>query len=336
MPHISIIVPVSNNKSTIEQCLQAIKSSIYQDYELIVVNSSWQDTTHLIAKKYANKVLTIDKKSERSQARNDGWKASTGKIIVNIDSDVLIYPDTLAKINNYLVRHQEVDALTGLLSKKHPHKNFFSQYKNLYMHYIFRKLPERITFLYGSIYAIRKHTSIPPDSDIKTADDTALGQLLVSKGKKIAFLKDLEVTHLKKYTLCSFIKNDFQIPFDWARIFLQHQGWQQLGKNQTGFAHAPKEQLASVLLSPIIILLGLLTLIGHFPFFLLLIAVLIWLILNLHFMAYLTREKGPFFSIFGCLVTFFDNLIMASAILYGFLTFFKRTTTTNYRKLKHE
>lgn len=336
MPQISIIVPVSGNQNTIERCLRTIKNSVYQNYELIVVVSSNHDTIRSIAKKYTDKVLTINRKSKRNQARNKGIKISTGEIIVNIDSDVLIQPDTLSKINDYLSRHRNIDALTGLLAKSHPHKNFFSQYKNLYMHYIFRKLPEHVTFLYGSIYAIRRSAVVPVDSDIKIADDTALGQLLVSNGKKIAFLKDLEVTHLKKYTLFSFIKNDFQIPFDWAKIFLKHRDWRQLGKNKTGFAHSPKQQLISVVLAPAILLIGLLAPVGFFSFLLLSALALTWALLNLYFTAYLIKERGLFFGIFSCLVTFFDHLVMALGILCGFCAFFMQTTGANYKKAKHE
>jgi len=52
--------------------------------------------------------------------------------------------------------HPDCAALTGLLSKEHPNAGFFSQYKNLYMHYIFKKMSERVTFMYGSINAFRK------------------------------------------------------------------------------------------------------------------------------------------------------------------------------------
>jgi len=317
----SVIVPAYNSQDTIEKCLRAIKKSTYRDYEVVVVNCGNQNEISSIANKYADKVIK-QQGIERSHTRTTGIKAASGEIIVNIDSDVIIKPDTLTKIDDYFSHHPGVDALTGLLSKEHPNPDFFSQYKNLYMHYIFRKLPEKVTFLYGSIYAIRDETAHIYASDIKIADDTALGQKLVSCGKKIAFLRDLEVIHLKKYTLLSFVKNDFQIPFDWAKIFLKYKGWKQLGRNKTGYAHSPKEQLISVVLAPAIFLVLLGTLFGYASIPVLLFSILAWLVLNFHFLAFLMTERGPIFGISAVFITFIDNMVMAMGILCGFATTF--------------
>lgn len=320
MPHLSIIIPTYNNQVTIEKCLQGIRESLYKDYEVVVVDCGSKDETPLIAQKYADKTLQLQDKKYRNHARSAGAEASDGKIIVNVDSDVIIKPDTLIKIHDYFLRHPDVDALTGLLSKDSPNRDFFSQYKNLYMHYIFKKLPERVTFLYGSIHAIRRGAIQTYRNDIRIADDTALGQQLVSNGKHIVFLNDLEVTHLKKYNLFSFINNDFQIPFDWAKIFLRFQGWRQLGKNKTGFAHSPKEQILSIILAPTILML-LLSMFNYIPLFLVLFIFFIWVSLNYNFLSYLKKEKGLVFLIFSFFVTFLDNLIMAAGILCGFLAF---------------
>jgi len=322
MPDMSVIVPAYNSKNTIEKCLSALKESTYQDYELILVDCGNEDVTCSLAKKFTDKVIKLEGKYGRSQVRATGVQAASGKIIVNIDSDVVIKPDTLTKIDNYFSHHPGVDALTGLLSKEHPSTNFFSQYKNLYMHYIFRRLPEKVTFLYGSIYAIRDETARIYASDIKLGEDTALGQKLVSCGKKIAFLRDLEVIHLKKYTLLSFVKNDFQIPFYWAKIFLKYKGWKQLGRNKTGYAHSPKEQLVSVVLAPAIFLLFLVALFGYASITFLLPFILGWVVLNFHFLMYLTKERGLIFGLLGFFVTFLDNIIMAMGILCGFATTF--------------
>ena len=221
MPFISVIVPAYNREGVIEKCLTGVRSSSYKDYELIVVDCASTDRTPLIAKLYADVVVELQDKTGRAQGRSRGAGGAKSNIIVNIDSDVVIKPDTLAIINAYLSQNEDVDALTGCLSKENPYPDFFSQYKNLYMHYNFRRLPEKVNFLYGSIYALKRRAWQGLDSDIRVADDTALGQQLVSSGRKIAFLKELQVTHLKKYNLLSLVKNDFIIPIEWAKIFIK-------------------------------------------------------------------------------------------------------------------
>jgi glycosyltransferase involved in cell wall biosynthesis len=321
MPELSVIVPAYNSVKSIEKCLLAIRGSSYREYELIVVDDGSRDGTLLIAEKYADKIIRLSQHSGRNSARQNGIEAASAEVIVNIDSDVLVQFDTLGKIADYLSRHPEVDAITGLLSKEHPNPDFFSQYKNLYMHYIFSRLPQRVTFLYGSICALRRDAAAMCKSDYQFGVDTAYGQELTSRGKKIAFLRDLEVTHLKKYNLLSFIRNDFMVPFNWAGIFITYNGWNQLGKNRVGFAHAPVWQLISVPLSLAVFLLSVLLFWEKRVEVSLLFLVLTWLILNLGFFKFLLKEKGPLFFIAGVFVTFLDNMIMALGIICGFPAF---------------
>ena len=147
MPQLSVIVPAYNSEKSLKPCLEAVRNSAYKDYELIVVDCGSRDGTSFIAKKYADKVIVHHKNPGRLKVRYSGIMASSGEAIVNVDSDVIVKPDTFTKINDYLSEYQKTDAVTGSLSKEHPHADFFSQYKNLYMNYIFSKLPERVTFL---------------------------------------------------------------------------------------------------------------------------------------------------------------------------------------------
>jgi glycosyltransferase involved in cell wall biosynthesis len=319
MPHISVIVPTHNSKQTIAECLAAIKKSLYADYELLVVDCASDDGTDVISRRYTDKVILLAAGATRNDARSRGFKESRGEIIVNVDSDVIIKEDALSKIAEYFNRHRETAALTGILSKKIPQRDFFSQYKNLYMHYIFSALPESVSFLYGSLYALRSSFAIPKYAGIKLADDTALGQELHAHGIQIDLVKELEVTHLKKYTFLSFLKNDFQIPFDWAMIFLIYRGWKQVGGKEGGFAHASRKQLISVLLAPVILILAGSTCFGYNCLLLLIPLSIFWVTLNARFFSFLIKEKGLIFGALGILLTFVDHIVMALGVFSGFL-----------------
>ena len=319
MGRLSVIVPTYNSASTLEACLQAVRASTLPDYELIVADCRSRDATRAIAQRYADRVLEVEGVPSSSAARNRGLAVAQGDVIVNVDSDVVISPDTLGRIAEVMSLHQDVDAVTGLLAKAHPRPGFFSQYKNLYMHYTFQRLPERVTFLYGSIHAIRRRAVRPYGALVRVADDLPLGQQLVAEGRRIAFVRELEVIHLKSYTGWSLIKNDFQIPHDWARIFLAYQGWRQVGRNGTGFAHARTEQLVSVVLAPSIVLMSLLALSS--PSWVPWVAGLsvCWLLLNCRFVAFLAKEKGTAFGVLACAFTALDHLVMAAGIVFGLL-----------------
>lgn len=318
MPYLSVLIRTYNNQASIENCLQAIRSSSYKDYELIIVDCASSDATASIASRYTDNVFRLNAGTDRVDAQNTGFKKAKGDVMVNIDSDILVRPDSLSIIYDYFTHHPNIDALTGMLSKEHPNKNFLSQYKNLYMYYIFKKMPDKdIDFLYGSIYAVTRDAAKLYDTNVKIAEDTAYGQALASNGKRIVLLKSLEVVHLKKHGFFSFVKNDFRIPFDWAQIFVKFKGWKRVGKNGEGFAHSPIEQLASVLLAPLICFLAGVAFFGHFSFWAIAILAAIWYMLNNSFFLFLVREKGLIFGIRAIFVTFLDHVIMASGIFFG-------------------
>jgi len=295
----------------------AIRASAYKEYELIVVDDHSNDNTVELAAKFADKVICLNENKGSGNARKLGMEQSSSDIICFTDSDILIKPETISMIANFFIQHPQVDAITGLLSKEHPNRNFFSQYKNLYMNYIFNRLPDRVTFLFGSICAIRKHTGYPAENALRYTPDTEFGQQLFLQGKTIAFLKDLEVVHLKNYTVLSFIKNDFLVPYEWARIFVRSTGWRQLGRNKTGFAHAPNTQLASVAITPLIFLGTLASFFTPAGNIMLWFLFIFWLILNLQFFIFLFKERGIAFLLTSVYITFIDQFIMALGIITG-------------------
>lgn len=315
MPEISVVVAGYNCEETLEACLQSVRASEGVEYELIVVDDGSRDETPEIAQKYADYTIKHRVNLGRWEARLNGFRHARAPLIVNIDSDVRVFPDTLKKIRDFFSQNEEITALTGLLAREHPHKNYISQYKNLYMAERFRSLPKEVSFLYGSIYAIRKADLEFFEPGVSMADDTALGQELVRKGKKIGLLKDLEVVHLKKYGFFTWAMNDFRIPYDWARIFLRRRGWRQFGKYGSGFCHASLGQVASLVLAPLVFLLAVCSL--NVPACLL---ALLWFFLNLKFHYFLKKEKGWRFAFAGIPVTFLDHLIMFSGVLAGFVS----------------
>lgn len=314
---LSVIVPFYNSEKTLAKCLESICNSDYKNFEVIAIDDYSQDNSRKIAEKFPCKILIASQKGE-SYARNTGIKETAGDIIVSIDSDVVIKKDSLTKIAQDFKDH-DITALLGLLSKEHPIKNFFSQYKNLYMNYIFNKMPKYVNFLYGSIFAVRKENI--ENFDAKTlhcAPDTDLGVRMQKKGHKILLDKGLEVIHLKKYTFTSFIINDFQIPFSWAYSFMKHKGYKYLFKEKR-FAHAKLGQITSVVLSPLSLLLLFLSLKISWVFILTILLLFIILILHFEFLRFLNKERGFLFFLISIPVIYLDCLVMFCGIFVGFL-----------------
>ncbi len=314
MPLLSVIVPTYNSR-TLEACLTRIRGSALRDYELIVVDDASSDGSADVARRFADDVVVHAKNQGTGPARNSGAARAAGSILVYIDSDCLVAPGTLGQVADYFERHPEVDALSGKLSKEHPYPEFFSQYKNLYMHFIFDQLPDRVHFIYGSIHAVRRRAAIPYTAMSKT-EDTATGASLSERGAHVAFVRTLEVVHLKRYDFVSWVSNDFKVPFDWAEIFWKRRGWKFLGKDSGGYFHSPRWQLASVALAPLIVFAAALTLAGIDGRFAAALGA-VWFLLNARFLAFMAAERGFLFAAASLPVTFFDHLVMGAGIAAG-------------------
>jgi len=94
-----------------------------------------------------------------------------------------------------------------------------------------------------------------------------------------------------------------------------------LGKRGTDFCHAPQEQLLSVVLAPLVLILLIMAVLGHAPTYGALVLSWLWFLLNMRFLAFLTQEKGLFLRLSATWVTFMHLIVMAVGIACGSFAF---------------
>ncbi|MHA1829786.1 MAG: glycosyltransferase [Candidatus Heimdallarchaeaceae archaeon] len=84
---LSVIIPTLDEERYIEVCLKSLKSQKTNfNYEIIIVDSSKNNKTIEIAKRYADKIFKLNKRGI-ALARNYGAKFASGKILVFTDAD---------------------------------------------------------------------------------------------------------------------------------------------------------------------------------------------------------------------------------------------------------
>jgi glycosyltransferase EpsH len=105
-PLVSIIVPVYNVEQYLEQCLTSIVEQTYENIEVIIVNDGSNDSSHLIIDQFAKKDPRVkflkQKNSGISTARNSGIQASTGELILFVDSDDWVDNTLVEKLFSYI------------------------------------------------------------------------------------------------------------------------------------------------------------------------------------------------------------------------------------------
>jgi len=99
-PRVSVILPAYFSDDSIAQCLEAIHAQTFQDFEIIVVNSSPETRTGEIMTKRFPRVIFQQSPARLlpHAARNAGVALAKGDLLVFTDPDCLPRPEWLASL----------------------------------------------------------------------------------------------------------------------------------------------------------------------------------------------------------------------------------------------
>lgn len=111
---ISVILPVYNRESYIEECIQSVLAQSYQNFEIVIVDDGSTDSTYEICKDLASKDSRIRLLSIThcgvSAARNTALDAAAGEFAFFLDSDDVIHPKLLEAL---VLKMKETGAAMG-------------------------------------------------------------------------------------------------------------------------------------------------------------------------------------------------------------------------------
>ena len=109
---ISVIVPVYNVETYLEECLDSIQNQTYTDLEVLLVNDGSTDGSQAICERYCqtDKRFRLINQSNQGQsvARNTGVAASRGEFIAFVDSDDIILPNYLETLMHYMSDYVDI------------------------------------------------------------------------------------------------------------------------------------------------------------------------------------------------------------------------------------
>lgn len=229
-PLISVIVPVRNGKEYIEKCINALLSSDYDSYELIVVDDNSTDNTPEIARQSGANVVTLEKQSGPAAARNRGAQHAKGDIVLFIDSDVVVTKDTLGQIADVFNDNPDIAGVFGSYDDEPEAPDFVSQYRNLLHHYVHQIASRDAKTFWTGCGAIRKDVfdELGGFDEVRhptpSMEDIEIGLRISGKGYKMILDKDIQVKHLKDWSLYSMVKTDiFQRAVPWSKLILERK-----------------------------------------------------------------------------------------------------------------
>jgi GT2 family glycosyltransferase len=212
---LSVVVPVRNGEISLAQTLRTIRNSDLagQEFELIVVDDSSTDRSAAIAARYADKVVRLTgDRSGLAYARNRGAELAHGEAIAFIDSDVMILPDTLARMHKYLDGQQGLAAISTALDSEPGASNFISQYWSLLLHFGDKTHPGICGHFSSRCGMVRRSAlmSIGMFDEWKfgtgTLEGVELGLRFERGGYDVLLDPAIQVTGLKRWTLSTVFR----------------------------------------------------------------------------------------------------------------------------------
>jgi len=226
---VSIVVPVYDNASGLEECLRALVPSAGPEVEIIVVDDASEDDTSTVASRFGVRRLRLDRNSGAGAARNHGARSASGEVLLFVDSDVVVAPDTVGRVARTLGERPDVAAVFGSYDAAPRAPGLVSQFRNL-LHYFVHQHgePEASTFWAGCGAIRRAVFEAVGGFDTgrygRSIEDIELGYRVREAGHRILLDKDLRVTHLKRWTLTSFVRTDLLLrAVPWSRLILERR-----------------------------------------------------------------------------------------------------------------
>lgn len=140
LPGVTIIIPVFNTASFLEQCVNSVLDQTYRDLEIILVDDGSTDQSAAICDEYQRsdeRVHVIHQANAGlSEARNSGLAHASGARVMFLDSDDWLAPECVEVLQRLLVDGDAHVALCGTARVAGPsqmHRDDDSRGKNHYL-----------------------------------------------------------------------------------------------------------------------------------------------------------------------------------------------------------
>jgi GT2 family glycosyltransferase len=227
---LSVIIPVHDGGIAFQGALEALAAALRPTDDVIVVDDGSTDDSATVARRCGARVLSVAGGPRGpAVARNQGAAAAHGEILVFLDADVAVRPDTLGKIESCFQAHPEVAALFGSYDAEPPARNWASLYQNLRHHDVHQHGHREASTFWAGCGAVRKQAffaiaGFDPGYALPEVEDIDLGLRLRRAGHRIWLCPDVQVTHLKCWTLLRLWRSDVcQRAIPWTRLILRER-----------------------------------------------------------------------------------------------------------------
>lgn len=135
MAKYSVVIPAYNVQNYIAECIKSIQEQTFTDFEVVIVNDGSKDDTEQICRKLIANDSRFTLLSQDNQGpvmtRINGFRNSTAKYVLFVDSDDYIAPNRIEEIDKLIRQDDELELIVASYSvfnekDNNPILNYFS------------------------------------------------------------------------------------------------------------------------------------------------------------------------------------------------------------------
>lgn len=207
-PKVSIILPARNEEGFIGKCLESLLEQDYENYEIIVIDDSSEDSTGKIISEFAkknSKIIHVSAKPKpegwmgKNWACMEGYRKASGELLLFTDADTKHSKNVISLAVAHLIS-LELDALSAI-----PKMLTFDFWTNIslpmistFLHTRFSALnvnnpSKKTAYFFGSFFIMKKTTyeQVGMHEGVKQEiiEDGALGKKVKESGYKMRIVR---------------------------------------------------------------------------------------------------------------------------------------------------
>jgi cellulose synthase/poly-beta-1,6-N-acetylglucosamine synthase-like glycosyltransferase len=220
---VSLVLPVCNGGAEFVRVLEALSRLSPAPLEVIVVEDGPQRDEYVYP--HGFRVLRLASRRGPAAARNAGADAAEGDLLLFVDADVVTPPGIVGRVQAAF-GDPGVDAVFGSYDRSPAAPGLCSQFKNLVHRFVHQHAREEAQTFWSACGAIRRQVfeklgGYDERFTRPSVEDIELGMRLTRAGGRIRLVKQLEVTHLKRWTLATLLYTDiFCRAVPWSRLLV--------------------------------------------------------------------------------------------------------------------
>ncbi len=292
----SVVIPARDSISRLCHLFESLASSTRQPDEIILVDDGSAESLAPVAARYGARFLRNHSSLGPATVRNQGAIESTTGLIVFLDADVTVHPDTLDRLVRALEDDPSLAGVIGSYDDAPGHPGFLSRYRNLLHAWIHQTASPHASTFWGACGAIRSEAlrsvgGFPESYSRPSIEDIELGSMLIKAGHKLKLDRNALVCHHKAWTLLKMLRTDiFDRAIPWTRLILREH-------KMPDDLNLRRSQRLNAVLALLLLILSPAPFLGTAPLLAFLIVWALFVSQNGRFYAFLVRRQGMWFAL---------------------------------------